>query len=60
MIKNFNITGSNFKQSYHVCDQIVVKNLRIFYDWWTLGESHLLRLYFGVSTFSGLKITTAL
>ena len=32
MIKNFHITGSNFKQRYHVYDEIVVKNLRIVAD----------------------------
>ena len=32
-----------------VCkNQIFVKNLRILAQWWTLCESHLMRLYFGV------------
>ena len=45
-----------------VCiNQIVVKNLRIVAQWWSLSESYLLRLYFDVyiSTFSGLKSTMA-
>ena len=29
-------------------NQIVVKNLRIVAQWWTLSEGHLLRLYLGV------------
>ena len=37
------------KRADELCkNQIVVKNLRIVARWWTLSESHLLRLYFGV------------
>ena len=42
----------------HCKSQIVVKNLRIVAQWWTLSESHLLRLNFVVfqpSVVSGLR-----
>ena len=44
----FIIIKKHYCRHYHRKNQIVVKNLRIVAQWWTLSESRLFKLYFGV------------
>ena len=44
---------------YNCKNQIVFENLRIVAQLWTLSESHVLRLYFGIFQHSVVLFTTS-